>query len=447
MNKEELESLIASATEQEVINLAKAELQKLELQEKAATGDALSQTLLALKDTIDTFKKSNVNSNVSGGINEEAIKKLIAQTKSGGFSGKVKYEDLDAALQNKLSGQVQVQLTLSTPYTKGTGKAIKELQIKRPLFQKLLSDFKARNNVYLYGGAGTGKTYIVEQLAKFLGYDYVEVNCNQFTSPLDLVGGQTIEGYQEGKLEMAWTNVNKSGVEMKGAILCLDELPKLDPNTAGVLNSALAKIKLGDIKDPVYIYNGKGEKIFKKNIFVVATGNTQLNETSTDYEANFKQDLSLQDRFVGSTYEVLADYESEFEELSGYAFIFLYMIKIRELILDRGWAGKAFVSFRILISLRDTYVVSRDLERQKINADAVITSPKTLKQGIDSFLNLFSQTQREYLKTESNYDDFINVIVPSKDNLPITKLNTEKETELVQALILENNNKLIAQND
>ena len=446
MNKEQLESLIASATEQEVINLAKAELQKLELQEKAAQGDALSQTLLALKDTIDTFKKSNVNSNVSGGINEEEIKKLIAKTKSGGFSGKVKYEDLDAALQNKLSSQVQVQLTLSTPYTTGTGKNIQESQIKRPLFQKLLSDFKAKNNVYLYGGAGTGKTYIVEQIAKFLGYDYVEVNCNQFTSPLDLVGGQTIEGYQKGKLEMAWTNVSKNGDEMKGAILCLDELPKLDPNTAGVLNAALAKIKLGDVKDPVYIYNGKGEKIFKKNIFVVATGNTQLNETSTDYEANFKQDLSLQDRFVGSTYEVVADYESEFEQLSGFAFLFLYMIKIRELILDRGLAGRAFVSFRILISLRDTYVVSRDLEKQKVNADTVITSPKTLKQGIDSFLNLFSQTQREYLKKESKYDNFFNDIVPSKDNLSIDNLNTKVELKEVNKLIETNNEKIKAIN-
>ena len=206
MNIEELENLVETATEKEVVDLAKAELQKIKLQEKAATGDALSQTLLTLKNTIDTFKKSNTNSGVGNAINKDEIKKLIAETQKGGISGKVTYEDLDLSLQNKLSGQVQVKMTLTTPYTKGTGNKLDEQAIKRPLFQKLLSDFKARNNVYLYGGAGTGKTYIVEQLAKFLGYDYVEVNCNQFTSPLDLVGGQTIEGYQKGKLEMAWTN-------------------------------------------------------------------------------------------------------------------------------------------------------------------------------------------------------------------------------------------------
>ena len=355
MNKEALEALVATATEDEVKQLAQAELQKIELQEKAAKGDGLSRALLALKETIDTFKQANTG---SGTVNAEEVKKLVASMKSG-IKGKVGYADLDPELQTKLSGKVQSTLILTTPYSKGAGKALAESQVIRPLFQKLLSDFVARNNAYLYGGAGTGKTYIVEQLAKFLGYDYIEVNCNQFTSPLDLVGGQTIEGYQKGKLEMAWTNVAKNGEQMKGAILCLDELPKLDPNTAGVLNAALAKVKLGTPEDPVFIYNGKGEKIFKKNIFVIATGNTRLNETSVDYEANFKQDLSLQDRFVGSTYEVVADYRSEFENaLQDFAFIFIFMTKIREAIIDREWAGRAFVSYRILISLRDTYIVS-----------------------------------------------------------------------------------------
>jgi cobaltochelatase CobS len=343
MNKEELEKLVKEASTEEVKKLAQAELQKIELQEKAAEGDALSRTLLALKETIDTFKQTQKGTG-TGTVNAEEVKKLVASMKSG-IKGKVSYNDLDPELQSKLSGQVKTTLTLTTPYSKGVGKELSENQLFRPLFQKLLSDFVAKNNVYLFGGAGTGKTFIVEQLANFLGYDYVEVNCNQFTSPLDLVGGQTIEGYQKGKLEMAWSNIGKNGDPMKGAILCLDELPKLDPNTAGVLNAALAKIKLGTPEDPVFIYNGKGEKVYKKNIFVVATGNTKLNETSVDYEANFKQDLSLQDRFVGSCYEVVADYKSEFENaLQDFAFLFIFMTKIREEIIDRNWTGVAFVS-------------------------------------------------------------------------------------------------------
>lgn len=438
MNKEQLQKLAESAETEEVRNLAKADLQKIELQEKAAKGDPLSRSLLALKDTIDTFKKSSTG---TGSVNEEEVKKLVASMKTG-IKGKVGYNDLDPELQSKLSGQVKTTLTLTTPYSKGVGKELAESQVMRPLFQKLLSDFVARNNVYLYGGAGTGKTYIVDQIAKFLGYDYIEVNCNQFTSPLDLIGGQTIDGYQKGKLEMAWTNIAKNGEEMKGAILCLDELPKLDPNTAGVLNAALARIKQGTPEDPAFIYNGKGEKIYKKNIFVVATGNTQLNETSVEYEANFKQDLSLQDRFVGSCYEVVADYKSEFENaLQDFAFIFIFMTKIREAILERSWTGVAFVSYRILISLRDTYIVSRDLEMQKV-ANTAIKKPKTLKEGIDSFLDLFKDTQKEYLKDVSDYNTFVNQIIPAKDSMPLNELNTDEEMKQIKALIKANEEKL-----
>jgi cobaltochelatase CobS len=310
--------------------------------------------------------------------------------------------------------------------------------------------------VYLYGGAGTGKTFIVEQLANFLGYDYVEVNCNQFTSPLDLVGGQTIEGYQKGKLEMAWTNIDKQGNEMKGAVLCLDELPKLDPNTAGVLNAALAKIKLGTPDNPAYIYNGKGEKIFKKNIFVVATGNTQLNDTSVEYEANFKQDLSLQDRFVGATYEVLADYRSEFEgALANFAFLFIFMTKIREAIIERRLTGVAFVSYRILITLRDTYIVERTqslkdsiqyVPQDQTEERSAIVKVKTLKEGLDSFLNLFNDTQRKYLEEASDYTNFVNNILPAKMKLPMDKQNTEAELQEVEAIIRKNDEKLALAN-
>ncbi|MBW2998223.1 AAA family ATPase [Candidatus Woesearchaeota archaeon] len=42
----------------------------------------------------------------------------------------------------------------------------------------------ARNNVYLYGGAGTGKTYSARTISKLLDWNLITVNCNQFTSAL-----------------------------------------------------------------------------------------------------------------------------------------------------------------------------------------------------------------------------------------------------------------------
>ena len=97
---------------------------------------------------------------------------------------------------------------------------------------KIIDGIVLGNNVMLIGCAGTGKTFLAEKVASVIGLDVEVINCNQFTSPIEINGGQTIEGYQEGKLIKAWST---------GKLLILDELPKLDPNTTGILNEALAK--------------------------------------------------------------------------------------------------------------------------------------------------------------------------------------------------------------
>jgi len=220
-------------------------------------------------------------------------------------------------------------------------------------------------------------------------------------------------------------------------------LPKLDPNTAGLLNAALAKLK-NIKKNPdgtttmPFIMNGKGEKIYLKNMFVIATGNTKLNETSVEYEANFKQDLSLQDRFSGSTYEIEVDYKTEFEIIMrGYAFIWIYMTKLRELIIRDRLTGFAFVSVRIMQSMRDTYKVFRDVEAQRLNPEQSLTSPKTIKESLDSFLNLFKPNQIKVLKDESNYSDFIQIIDAKKD-MSLDSLDTKQELDTAQGMIRRN---------
>ena len=418
--EEQLKDIIAKASKPEVKAMAEAELQKLGLMKKAADGDELARTLVALKEAIDKTKGGVGSSKGGSSVSKEEIEDMVRTLVE---NQKIRYQDLDPELKAKLSGSVKVALTLNTPKGTGKGGELTLQQLLRPLFQKMLSDFKARNNVYLYGGAGTGKTYVAEQLADFLGYTYVEVNCNQFTSPLDLIGGQTINGYQKGKLEMAWTNVKEDGSDMKGALLCLDEFPVL-----GYMSQL----------ENVFIYNGRGQQIELKNMMVIATGNTQLNETSVEYEANFKQDLSLQDRFVGSTYLVVPDYRSEYEVImKGFTFIFLYMTKLREFIIERRLTGIAFVSIRIMQSMKATYIVSRDPEFQQINSETAIANPKTLKDSLDSFLRLFKDTQIEAIKAETDYEDFIRTI-QRKDNMPLDALDTPDDLSAVEIIISEN---------
>ena len=48
--------------------------------------------------------------------------------------------------------------------------------------------------------------------------------------------------------------------------------------------------------------------------------------------------------------------------MEGLAFIWIYMTKLRQTIIDERLTGQAFVSYRIMISMKDTYLVYRDIE-------------------------------------------------------------------------------------
>jgi hypothetical protein len=329
----------------------------------------------------------------------------------------------------------------------------------------MLSDFEAGNNVYLYGGAGTGKTFIAKEVANALNYKLITLNCNQFTSPLDIVGGQTIEGYQEGRLidAFGYTDARKemnqrTGKYFSGAVLLLDELPKLDPNTAGVLNDGLSKIKdpsertEDGLEIRPEITNGRGQIITKGNVFVIATGNSLLNEADVNYEANFKQDLSLQDRFAGSTYELIIDPQYELDnlmsnikiedELANFTFIFNFLFKLRTAVEDNNFSSRAFVSQRLMISMRDTYIAFRLNERQ---GEKRIKSPKTLQIAVKTFLDLFTEQQRSVLEADVRVDEFFD-LVNNKNLKPLDSLDSpEDKTEanlLIKAFDLKNANKI-----
>jgi cobaltochelatase CobS len=374
---------------------------------------------------------------------------------------KITEGDLSDSLRALISSTRKLELTITQINGNVSRTTTQDSFLKLDLTQNLLSDMKARNNSYLYGGAGTGKTYSAEEIASLLGWELITINCSQYTSPLDILGGQTIEGYQEGRLSQAWSNIimDSSGraKPVDGVVLLLDELPKIDPNTAGLLNDALAKVKPNKT-DPTTntaimpkIRNGRGDEITLKNMYVIATGNVPLNTIDPDYEANFKQDLSLQDRFVGATYKVKVNYEYELENImSGYAFIWLFLSKVKLAIKKVNGGSQAFVSLRIMINAKETYRVYRDvMDDMKSNKVDMITSPKTLIQTMDSFFDLFKPAQAIAIIKEVDYENFKQVL-KEKEKMPyihsrnkqMNDFNTPTEMSEAQNLIVRLNSEL-----
>ena len=370
-------------------------------------------------------------------VNEELAKRKITE------------QDLSTSLLAMLDSKRKVTLTIGKLLGVSSTKEVSGAALNRPITQLILSDLMARNNVYLYGGAGTGKTYLAEEIAGMLGWEPITLNCNQYTSPIDILGGQTITGYQEGKVSMAWENVitlpDGTRKEIDGAVLILDELPKIDPNTAGILNEALAKVK--DFKEdeatkiiqPPTIRNGKNVKLPLKNLLVIATGNVALNTIDPDYEANFKQDLSLQDRFVGSTYKVFVDYKYEFENvMKGFAFIWLFLVKLREAIVELKAGSQAFVSMRLMINMKFTYLAYREvkgsvknvsiLDKETGKSKEAISNPKTVIQAMETFFALFKPAQIQPLKDKCGFDAFKRV-VEEKNKKPYDPLKPNFDTD------------------
>lgn len=404
-----------------VIQADAAAVQTLE-DEKKNVQDELDKLMASSGNFANAMLNTIANLMSSGsGVDSPQVRAIIEDYLK---NDKVKLNELDQSVLDEIKKNQTVYLEIPN-----FGKKIEitKDQLDLPNFYSILDDVLAGNNVFLIGEAGGGKTFTAKQIAKVLNRESVTINCSQYTSPLEILGGQSIEGFKEGKLIDAWKN---------GKILILDEMPKLDPNTAGLLNDALAQSTKTTRKEDATINSANPEQppIERNNDFgVIATGNIYPNERpAPQYLGNSQQDLSLLDRFSGSVYYTEFDPKTD-EKTTRFKFLYKFLIGnyyefieakrlgktapapigLRTVIDLLNFKNMALVSYRTNIAFRVAFEF--ELVRKIMKDKGIdVTVGKTFLGTFKSYMVAFginTQASSTILKETAYTDDYINTIV------------------------------------
>ena len=158
-------------------------------------------------------------------------------------------------------------------------KPIETDEVLHKDFDRIIGIVADNEPIYLYGPAGTGKSYLAQQIAKVMGLEYYYTN--SVTDEVQIKGFVDANGNYHGtQFYDAFVN---------GGIFLLDELDASIPETLVMLNNALAN---GYFPFP----NGKAKA--HKDFRCIAAGNTFGTGADSVYTGRYQLDGASMNRFA-----------------------------------------------------------------------------------------------------------------------------------------------------
>jgi MoxR-like ATPase len=218
-----------------------------------------------------------------GGISEDKVRTLIAtalgSVKSDVQNLSVSFAALDATLEDL---RTQVRSSSPTQLVINGVATVPTKGVVHRQYGKVAAAMSLRDNVYLVGPAGTGKTTIPSQVADAMGLRFAALSCGVTDAKFDYAGYRDGNGNYNGTLfRDFWEN---------GGVLLLDEFDNSSPELPIVLNSALAN---------GYFTFPDGKTVAKHaDTVIVTAANTYGSGASAQYVGRSPIDAATLDRFT-----------------------------------------------------------------------------------------------------------------------------------------------------
>ena len=247
------------------------------------------------------------------GIQE--AKDISTSTPQGIFAGSESFDDLirDIAIEAAVEAAVRAvkemgPTRIELQYPNGKTRQIEE--VTHSIFQKVLKYAARRQPIFLSGPTGTGKSHLVQQIAKSLTridsdepLPFYETPCSAGITEGHLLGRLLPTG-EGGKFE--YTHAILSRAYEEGGICCLEEIDSSDPNTLLCVNNALETQQM-TLPNRIKDWYAKRHPDF----VLIIVGNTFGTGADRSYVGRLQLDDAFLDRFKMRTIEVGYDKELE----------------------------------------------------------------------------------------------------------------------------------------
>lgn len=228
------------------------------------------------------------------------------------------------------------------------------------ILEDLLRAAYTRQNAYIFGPAGCGKTTAAKQVAKAMGLNFGYICLTAGASETWLFGRNTPNGFIEGEFSKIYKN---------GGVFLADEMDAADSNLLIALNTA---IDSNQLLNPM-----SGELIQKHKDFIfIGAGNTNGLGATGNYNGRSRLDASTLSRFV--FFEM--DYDEKIEA---------------SLCLDKNIFNALIATRKYLQNRKsENFITTRDF----IKLSKMLTAGSTYDFCVKSLTCNFSEVEKNEVK-------------------------------------------------